>query len=157
VLSLTDPRWGQFQANYTDGNQVAELLARAESGEASHRWYDDLFQELCHQYTVSEAAFPAAHHLARLATAREELRVDLLLLLGACHTFAEPSRLASIPSEMVDEWEDSAKDALPLIADLLAQRRTSVSELLYLLSALAAVGGYPALARNIEAIDYEEE
>ncbi len=57
MLSLTDPRWLQFQANYTDGGRVASLLSRAEAGEPLGSWYDELFQELCHQYTVSEAAY----------------------------------------------------------------------------------------------------
>ena len=53
MLSLDDPRWVQFRANYTDGVQVAKLLEQAQSGEPLDKWYDDLFQEIGHQYTVS--------------------------------------------------------------------------------------------------------
>lgn len=157
MLSLSDPRWRQFKANYTDGRNVADLLARAQSGEAPHGWYDDLFQELCHQYTISDAAYPAAPHLVQLATSREEVRKDLLVLLGACHAFLEPSKPGSIPADIVDAWQSSAREALPLIAGLLEMRQPDVSALLNLLSALAAVSGFPGLARAIEAIDYQWE
>jgi hypothetical protein len=157
VLSLDDPRWAQYQANYTDGGHVATLLVRAEAGEPLGTWYEDLFQELCHQYTVSEAAFPAAPHLARLAAAREDGRLELLILLGACHTSAEPAKVAQFSADIAQGWRASAREAIPLIADLLASPQVDQTELRYLMSALAAVRGYPALASAIERLDAELE
>ena len=153
MLSLTDTRWLQFQGNYTDGGHVANLLARAESGEPLVDWYDELSQELCHQYTVSDAAYPAGPHLVRLAMAFEELRKPLLVLLGMCHAFSEPLQPGRIPSDVEEAWYFSAKEAIPLIAGLLAQPRPSESDLRYLLSSLAAVSGYPSLASAIEGLD----
>ncbi|MCU0520948.1 MAG: hypothetical protein MUF84_09680 [Anaerolineae bacterium] len=49
MLSLSDPAGRLYKANYTDGSHVASLLQRAESGEPIDTWYEDLFQELCHQ------------------------------------------------------------------------------------------------------------
>jgi hypothetical protein len=154
MLSLTDPQWLEFQANYTDGGRVASLLARADSGEALDDWYDDLHQEICHQYTVSDAAYPAAPHLLRLAVAREELRKPLLVLLGACHAFSGPLKSRAMPVGIEDEWHSCATEAIPWIAGLLAQPQLGESDLRYLLSALAAVSGYPALASAIEGLDY---
>ncbi len=152
MLSLTDPRWLQFQANYTDGGRVASLLARADSCEPLHGWYDELFQELCHQYTVSEAAYPAGPHLVRLVVAREELRKPLLVLLGMCHAFCEPAKAGALAPDIKAEWQASARDAVPLIAGLLAQPQPNESDLHYLLASLAAVSGYPALASAIEGL-----
>lgn len=157
MLSLEDPRWSRFGANYTDGRHVAALLSRAENGENEASWYDDLHQELCHQYTVSEAAYPAAPHLVRLAQSREELRKHLLLLFGVCQAFSKPPKLETMPATIVDEWRRSAEEALPLVADLLKHKQPNPSDLLYLLSTLAAVSGYPALTRSIEAVDYQAE
>jgi hypothetical protein len=70
---LTDPMGSDIPANYTNGARVAQILSRAESGEPSEGWYDELFQELCHQYTVSMASYAAAPHLLRLARERPEL------------------------------------------------------------------------------------
>jgi hypothetical protein len=157
MLSLTDPQWFQFKANYTDGGQVACLLARAEAGEALEDWYDDLQQELCHQYTVSDAAYPAGPHLARLAAEHEELRLHLLLLLGVCHAFSEPAATRPLPDGVREEWRASAAEAMPLIAELLSRPLPGESEVRYLLSALAAVHGYPALACVIEGFDDLQE
>jgi len=157
MLSLSDPQWGHFSANYTNGNRVAALIARAENGEASHHWYDDLHQELIHQYTVSEAAFPAGPYLVRLAKSRDDARTEVLILLGACHAFSDSEMLGSMPAQIISEWRSSASAALPLILSELEEVQPDASQLLYLLSALAAVSGYPALARSIEQLDYEAE
>jgi hypothetical protein len=65
--------------------------------------------------------------------------------------------LASMPAQIINDWQSSAGEALPLIADELQKEQPRASQLLYLLSALAALNGYPALARSIEQLDYESE
>jgi hypothetical protein len=153
LLSLIDPQWRQYPANYTDGGRVAALLAQAEHGDEVNRWYDELHQELCHQYTVSAAAYPAAPHLVQLAKASEELREPLLVLLGVCYAFANAEPPGGIPFTVVQEWHAAAREAIPLVAGLLAQPQQSESELRYLLAALAAVQGCPALGAAIEGLD----
>ena len=153
MLSLTDPSWRLFKANYTDGSHVASLLQQAESGEPINTWYEDLFQELCHQYTVSEAAYPAGPHLVRIASSRPELRKELLVLLGSCHASSGSSNRGSISDEVMEEWRSSAEAAVPLLLGLLAEHPESESDLCYLLCSLAAVHGYPELATAIEGLD----
>ena len=51
MLSLTNPKWGELKSNYGNGARVAELRWLAKSDAPSHTWYDELFQELLHQYT----------------------------------------------------------------------------------------------------------
>lgn len=153
MFSLSDSKWRQFRANYTNGEHVAELLDQAESGRPLEDWYDELFQELCHQYTVSEAAYPAALHLVRIASSHPELREELLVLLGSCHAFSTSTTLATIPEEVVEAWRSSAKMAIPLIVRLLEQPHEDESSFRYLLSSLAAVHGYPDLASAIEGLD----
>lgn len=157
MMPLSDPRWRQFQANYTDGSTVASLLARAYSGESLVHWYDDLFQEICHQYTVSQAAYPAAPHLISLAREYEPFRKHLLILLGTCYAYAERTTSASLPSDIIEAWMQSAQDALPMVLELLGHHQPNPSDFLYLLSSLAAFSGYPSLARALESIDYEDE
>jgi len=157
MIPLTDPRWSQFQANYIDGSTVAGLLARAYSGESLDHWYDDLFQEICHQYTVSQAAYPAAPHLISLAKEHEPFRKQLLILLGVCYAYAERPLGASLPPDIREAWVQSSQEAIPLLLGVLAAPQTSPAELLYLLSSLAAFHGYPSLARALESLDYEDE
>jgi hypothetical protein len=109
--------------------------------------------ELCHQYTVSDAAYPAGPHLVRLAAACNELRTHLLVLLGMCHAFSEPLAARAVPVVIVEEWHSAGREAMPLIAGLLGEPPASGSELRYLLCAVAAVRGYPSLASAIEALD----
>jgi hypothetical protein len=62
-----------------------------------------------------------------------------------------------MPADIGEEWRASAGAAMPLVADLLAQPQPTESDLRYLLSALAALGGYPSLASAIEGLDYEPD
>jgi hypothetical protein len=59
-----------MSGNYGIGSSVAQLLSKAESGDPLGAWFDDLFQELLHQYTVSEVAYAAVPHLVQIASKR---------------------------------------------------------------------------------------
>jgi hypothetical protein len=157
MVNLSDQRWGQYAGNYKDGSTVADLLDKAYSGEIIDHWYEDLHQEICHQYTVSQVALLAAPHLVRLAKNNIELRKPLLVLLGICHAFAEDSVLDQVSAEIRHAWHQSAQESIPLLLDLLVEPQPTPSDLLYLLSSFAACSGYPSLARSIEGVDYEAE
>jgi hypothetical protein len=157
MIDLSSQRWGQYEGNYTDGSTVAILLDKAYSGEMIDHWYEDLHQEICHQYTVSQVAFITAPHLVELAKKYIELRKPLLILLGICHAFAENSALDQVPADIRHEWDQSAQESIPLLLELLAEPQPTPSDFLYLLSSLAACSGYPSLARSLENLDYEAE
>lgn len=158
MLSLADPTCGELQSTYGDGTRVAELLARAESGVPFDRWYDDLFQELCHQYTVSEAAYAALPHLVALARENREARKHLLVLAGCCYAFSQLQDTGSVPAdEWEPEWHAAARDAIPLVAEVLSAQQLTESDLRYLFLALAAFHGHRSLALSLEALDAEVE
>lgn len=60
---------------------MAELLSPAYSEESTDRWLDNMLQELCHQYTVSVAAFGAAPPLVKLVAIPDVPLKDLLYFL----------------------------------------------------------------------------
>ncbi len=155
MLSLTDPQWDGLLSTYGKGARVAELLALAESGLPLDRWYDELFQELCHQSTVSEAAYAALPHLVILAREREEARKHLLVLAGICYACSQLPDAPSIPAGLDQEWHAAARDAVPLLATVLAAGQHSESDLRYLAMSLAAFNGHHSLALAIEALDSE--
>ena len=157
MLSLTDPKWSELQSTYGSGTRVAELLSRAERGVPFDRWYDELFQELCHQYTVSKAAYAAVPHLVTLAQNDKEARKHLLLLAGSCYAFSQVPGAPSMPAGFEEEWHAAARDAIPLLAEVLSGDQLSESDLRYLLFSLAAVQGHHSLALAIEALDSERE
>ena len=166
MIQLTDPKWSELKGNYGNGNVVAELIAQAQAGAPIDEWYEDLFQGLCHQETVSQAAYAAAPHLVKIAAVPGAPRMDLLILLGACYAnsdspspidlveeWHESSREAiPLPTEFEEEWLASAREAIPLLAELLAEPHPEV-ELRYLFACMAAFHGYQWLAKKLETLD----
>lgn len=157
MIELTDPKWSDLPGNYGNGAMVAELIARAEAGAPMDEWYEDLFQSLCHQYTVSVAAYAAVPHLLKIAKSPHAPRTELLILLGSCYAFSDQANPAPIPAEYKEEWLGSARAAIPLLAELLAEAHPSGPELQNLLFAMAAFNGHHSLARAIEALDPDIE
>jgi hypothetical protein len=153
MLELNDPRWQQLHSNYTNGAHVAELLTLAGSGTDVDRWYDDLFQELCHQYTVSEAAYAALPHLVEISSRLQNVSKELIVLAAACYTFATQPGAAEMPAEFETDWHTAARSAIPAAAKLLADPISDESDLRYLLFSLAAFNGKHDLAITIESLD----
>lgn len=170
MIELTDPKWRELQGNYGSGVQIASLIAQAQSGAPMDKWYENLFQGLCHQETVSQAAYAAAPHLVKIAAAPGAPRLDLLILLGACYTnsdspiptdleekWHEPARQAlPLPAELEEDWRASARKAIPLLAGLLTEPHPEV-ELRYLFASLAAFHGYQWLAKKLEMLDVDTD
>lgn len=133
------------------------MLELALTGRPVREWYDELFQELCHQYTVSEVAYAAVPHLVEIAEKTNAFRKQLLVLIGSCYAFSLPSDTPSIPQEAKEDWVSGAKRTIPLLGQALAEPDLESSDLRYLLFATAAVHGYPSLAHYIERFDVEIE
>ena len=157
MLSLDDSKWSELQSTYGAGTRVAELLSRAESGAPFDHWYHELFQELCHQYTVSEAAYAAQPHLVSLSRDDGKARKHLLVLAGSCYAFSQLPEAPPVPAEFEESWHAAARDAIPLLADVLSTDDLSESDLRYLFLSLAAFQGHHALALALEALDAESE
>ncbi len=157
MLSLSDPRWAEYNGNYTNGTNVATLLVQARTVEDFWSWYEELNQELCHQYTVSEAAYPAAPHLVVLAREKPLERKFFLVLLGVCHTFSDPLLEKTLPADIRQSWNLSAQEALPLLLEIFTQQQNNISDTHHLLVSLAAFTGHPGLAQALEGLDYKIE
>lgn len=155
MLRLNDPRWGELQSNYGTGSSTARLLSRAIAGDPLDEWYDDLFQELLHQYTLSQVAYAAMPHLVEITRQRPDARMHLLVLIGACYAHAADPGVPLIPSEFEMEWHSTPQEALRLICALLAEGQFDEVEMRYLLASLAALHGQPQLSQVIEALDVE--
>jgi hypothetical protein len=170
LIELTDPKWNELGGNYSNGARVAELIAKAMAGAPIDEWYEELFQGLCHQETVSQAAYAAAPHLVKIAASPGAPRKDLLILLGACYANSDspiPTELeedwhaptnkpTQLPTEIEEEWRASARQAIPLLAELLAKPQPEL-DLRYLFSCMAAFHGYQWLAMKLETLDVNTE
>ncbi len=153
MLALDDTRWQELAGNFNNGCHTAALLQQAYAGVELETWYDDLFQELCHQYTVSPAAYAALPHLVKLAEGNPEWRPSMLVLAGACVSSGDQPP-AVLASEYEADFDAVASSARVMLGGLLSREQRSESETIYLLSALAAFHGFPDLARYIEAQEW---
>ena len=157
MLSLTDSKWSELQSTYGAGTRVAEQLSRARHGAPFDHWYHDLFQELCHQYTVSQAAYAALPHLVDLARDNREARKHLLVLAGSCYAFSQLPDAPPIPAGLEKEWHVAAREAIPLLTELLSAGGLTESDLRYLFLSLAAFHGHYSLALALEDLDAENQ
>jgi len=157
MLALDNPRWARLQGNFSSGDEVAKLLERAFNEVPFETWYDDLFQELCHQYSVSEAAYAALPHLVVLAERSPEHLNPLLVLIGSCCASAQGPEAPTIPDGLEAGWYSAAEAALPLVCKALTMSGLEKSEFRYLVFTAAALQGHPALAYYIEGYDVEIE
>jgi hypothetical protein len=152
MLALDDPRWQELASTYGDGRAVARWLARARAGEPLDDWYDPLFQELLHQYTLSEAAYAAIPHLVDIARQRPETAKYLVVLAGQCYAHAGEADAPEIPPDLEDGWQAALRAAVPVLLEVLREPGLGEGDVRYLLSSLAALKGYAALATAIEAL-----
>jgi len=156
LLSLNDGRWSELQSTYGDGRRVARLLSVAAAGTPKDEWYDDLFQELCHQYTVSEAAYAAMPHLVVLARQSEIARKHLARSHWCLLCSAQMPNSRPIPKT----WHQSGiprPGSHTIVGNSLTEDGISETDLRYLLSSITALHGYHSLAYVIEGLDTEIE
>jgi hypothetical protein len=144
-----------LHSNYGMGSSVARLLSRAVAGEALDVWYDDLFQELLHQYTLSQAAYAALPHLVEIARQRPDTRMHMLILIGACCAHTTDPGAPALPAEFEEEWHSATQKSFALITALLAEGQFTENEMRYLLASLAALHGHFQLSQIVEALDVE--
>jgi hypothetical protein len=157
LLSLNDPLWNQLESNYGTGEAVVRLLSMASAGEPIHKWYDQLIQELLHQYTLSQAAYAAVPHLVDIAKIRSDARKDLVVLVGLCYANAEVEGAPVLPADLEQEWHAARHAALPVLLEVFEDPQLNENDIRYLLSSLAAIKGQYELSIAIEALDTEIE
>jgi hypothetical protein len=153
MVALDDTRWQDLSGSFNNGSHTAALLQQAYVGADLETWYDDLFQELCHQYTVSPAAFAALPHLVKIAESCPDWRLSLLVLAGGCVSNADKPP-ENIAAEYEADFISAASSARVMLGQMLSEQQSSGSDTIYLFSALAAFHGYPRLARSIEAPEW---
>jgi len=153
MLALDNSRWVDLAGNYNNGSQTANLLRQAYAGVNVDAWFEELAKELCHQYTVSEAAYAALPHLVQLAEAYPAWRADLLILAGVCVSYGNKPPVA-IAEEYEADLGAATGPARVMLGELLSHEQDSDSDVVYMLSALAAFHNCTNLACCIEAQEW---
>jgi hypothetical protein len=88
MLELDSPLWADIPASSGMNSVLAvKLLRQAHAGDDSV--YPELYHQLCHQFTVGEAAYVAVPHLVAIARCIDvRRRVWPLSIVGAHPTNA---------------------------------------------------------------------
>ena len=153
MLLLDDPRWNQLKSTYGTGATVAQLISRASADAPLDDWYDSLFQELLHQYTLSPVAYAAVPHLVDIAKRRPDARKHLMVLIGACYAHSSDSGGPRVPFSLQQDWLAARTSAVPIMLEVLEDPQLDEEDIRYLLSSLAALKGQYELSIAIETLD----
>ncbi len=132
------------------GRIVAELLQAVESGDGSV--YPELFEQVCHQFSLDTASFAAAVVLVSHARELEPAgRVWPLRIVGAI----EASRVAHkrygprVPGPIEAKYQQATQKALSLAASALAENRIDTEDSFSLLATVAALQGHANIALHL--------
>jgi hypothetical protein len=151
MLSLDSPRWADIPASGGMNSALTvRLLRQARAGDDSG--YPELYHQVCHQFTVGEAAYVAVPHLVDIARGMEvKRRVWPLSIVGtvAAARAAYPKSAPPIPGEWRSEYLTANQEALQLTADALSRGGWLPSDSQELLATLAALHGHSNLAMHL--------
>ena len=144
MIELASPRWSELRHAYGSASDIPALLRRLLAGERSGDVQEALHSALWHQGDVFTASYAAVPHLVN-AAARMPTEPRLGWLVLAVGIFASSSgpTAPSVPPDLRADLTGAAKDAEPLVSDLLFARQWKVHEARYLLGMVAALQGRP--------------
>lgn len=151
MLDLDSPRWGDIPSSPGGtGLLAAQLLRQIRGGDDSA--CGELFEQVCHQFSVGAVAYVVVPHLVEIASTRPPGdRVRPLAIVGsvAAARLADPRNSAPLPSEWSAEYEAANEAARDLTVDALRRPGWDPSDSQELIATLAALHGHANLAMHI--------
>ncbi|MGC4120773.1 MAG: hypothetical protein QM765_40590 [Myxococcales bacterium] len=145
MLELDSPRWATFAPEGAGPRLVPNLIQKLERVPSDDDW-DEIWELIASQWSLSLSAYAAVPHLVRLLEEQERLaRPDSLLGLARCACPLESE--GKCPDDLQDEF-DAALAKAAAIATRLAKDKSQAPEgYLGLLCAAAALSGRSKLGR----------
>jgi hypothetical protein len=164
MLPLDDPRWPSLDhRNWSKGqgapfvpDELRHLLAHPTDSER----FDDLWPYLCSEGTAWPAAYAAAPHLVTIARSLPPAqRDDYLYVVGlmAMCSGEYGQTPADLPDDVAGAYRQALRQALPLLAETLAEAEHDQMGTRYLLAAAAALKGHPEYAEILNDLDVYAE
>ncbi len=151
MLDLNSPRWKQLKASPGgDGELAVALLRKVLNGD--HSAYDELYQQVCHQFSVGEVAYAVVPHLVDMAfSAPSELKISALNIVGAvaASRIAYRNSSARIPEDLEPEYIQANCKALEITAEALKKGRWKAQQSLELIATLTALHEHADLALHL--------
>jgi hypothetical protein len=151
MLSLDSPRWGELEHAYGSAADVpallVTLLAFPKSEGQREPWFS-IWSALAHQGDVYFASFAAVPHVISVL-ALDPMHCDSAYFqFPAWVEICRVSKNVPVPTDLQQAYFD-ALASLPVLAARWAAKVWSDSDLVCVLSAIAAVKGHPAIAEAV--------
>ena len=151
MLSLDSPRWGELEHAYGHAGDIPALLAELRSfpkSEGQREPWFSIWSALAHQGDVYSASFAAVPHVISVL-ASDPMRCDSAYFqFPAWVEICRINKSVPVPSDLQQAYFDSLV-SLPMLAARWADKAWSDSDLVCVLSAIAAVKGHPAIAETV--------
>lgn len=155
MLPLDSDRWSQLEHCCGSAKAVPKLLSQLESDDPCA--LSELWDMLCHQYSVYSATFAAIPHVVRIAPELStELRDQCLMFVGSVAIWAEPYDLAGIDSDVLDAYHQALKTAAQLSVEVAKDSEHDYITFIYVLRAVAALRGCVGPGKRLSGLIDEE-
>jgi hypothetical protein len=148
MLDLDSPRWKEIPASCGMSSALTVKLLR-QVREGNDTAYDELYHQVCHQFSVGAVAYVAVPHLVEIArTSALGRRVRPLSIVGTVQAarLAYPHDAPPLREEWTAEYLAANEEARRLTADALREDIWEPSDVQELLATLAALHGQVNLA-----------
>ena len=150
MLDLESLEWEAIASN---GKFTAQLIIKVQAGDDSA--LDELYQQLCHQNTVSKVAFAAVPHLISIARNPLNIKRRAMLLSTIGSIVASRQCYSRSAAKLPDEWKtdfiQACDEARILAAESLLTPALDTEDSFQLIGALAALHGHSNLALLLES------
>lgn len=120
MISLDDPRWGDFKGGYRVLYDASVPLRRLEAGEDV---WDELWQHLYHQGAVGDASYAAVPHLVRIARNLSSRDRSFYGLVSTIEVERHRKSNPPLPAWLANDYVAALRGVLDLALDDL--RRTN--------------------------------
>lgn len=139
MLDLDSLRWVQLTAAGGSPRVVVQLLRSLRTHPSDRDWVE-LFEQLCHQWTLETCAYAALPHVLELAEAQGRIR-DPEFLSGIGRVAQPMERVAECPEDLRPDFDSACEQAAAWTRSAASDPGYAKRDYVYALGAAAGFAG----------------
>lgn len=147
MLSLDSPRWSQLKAAGGNPSLVTGLIRSLVLSPSKHDW-DEVWEQVSHQWTAYPIAFAALPHLIQLGI-EQGIAKSPEFLLGLGRTVDSLARLGDPPADLEADFAAALRQVAPIVQAVSVTPGFSREDYLCVLHAAAALSGRCGLGTEL--------
>lgn len=153
MLPLDSPRWSQLTHAYGSADDIPLLLqaiVKVPYSTDSHSPWQELYDALCHQFSIETASYAAFPYLISFAEkAKGKARCEFLDLASAIEAIRHIPHQPGFPRGLKKAYMDALRRA-PMVAEELLADRWDTQQMRSLLGMIAIFRGHPKLGFSLQ-------